>query len=186
VQEILSHAFGWVCGQNPDHVWKIGGLSLPCCQRCTGLYLGALSALLLQAVFQPAVTTRFLKLHGLFLLLMLPFGFHWLPQGPLLRGPTGVLFGFGLVAFLRLKLVRTEQTEVYPRGRSAAYLCGVALSLCGVAAIPTCESAGGFWLVAVLATGGALVLAALAAANLWLGVRWAFRRGLRSASLVSV
>jgi hypothetical protein len=33
---------------------------------------------------------------------MVPFGFHWVPQGPMLRTVTGLLFGFGLVAYLRL------------------------------------------------------------------------------------
>ena len=100
--ETFSHAFSWVCGQNPDHTWMPGGLLLPCCQRCLGLYVGAGVAALLHAVLKPQPTARFLQIHGLFLLLMVPFGFHWLPHGELLRAWTGVLFGFGIVTFLWL------------------------------------------------------------------------------------
>jgi len=98
--EWLAAVFSLVCGQNPTHTWAPAGVILPCCQRCTGLYTGAALAVLLQLLLQPRLTDRFLQLHGLFLLQMVPFGFHWLPQGPLVRTLTGLLFGFGVVAFL--------------------------------------------------------------------------------------
>ena len=44
MQDLLQTIFGWVCGQNPGHTWAPGGLMLPCCQRCTGLYAGAFFA----------------------------------------------------------------------------------------------------------------------------------------------
>ena len=96
----LAHAFALVCGQNPEHLWAPGGLSLPCCQRCTGLYAGAAGALLLHWLCKPQPTAGWKWMHGMFLLQMVPFGFHWLPQGPVLRTVTGVLFAFGLVAYL--------------------------------------------------------------------------------------
>jgi len=102
--EILTHWFAAVCGQDPGHTWAPGGILLPCCQRCTGLYVGAGVAALLHLWLRPRLTSRFLEMHGAFLLLMIPFGFHWLPQGPALRTLTGVLFGFGVVAFLWLQL----------------------------------------------------------------------------------
>jgi len=102
--ELLHHLFGCVCGQNPVHTWAPGGVWLPVCQRCTGLYAGACVAALLHLALRPVATSRWLWLHGGFLLCMIPFGYHWLPQGPVLRALTGVLFGFGLVAFLRLPL----------------------------------------------------------------------------------
>ncbi len=60
----------------------------------------------------PRLTGRFLEMHGAFLLLMVPFGFHWVAQGPVLRTLTGVLFGFGVVTFLWLPLSQglREQT----------------------------------------------------------------------------
>ena len=96
----FAHAFALVCGQNPAHLWAPGGLALPCCQRCTGLYVGALVAFLLHWLCQSRPAAGGKWAHGMFLLQMVPFGFHWLPQGPVLRTETGVLFGFGLVAFL--------------------------------------------------------------------------------------
>jgi len=93
--ETLAQLFGVVCGQNPDHTWMPGGLLLPCCQRCLGLYVGAAVAVGLHGWLRPQLSGRFLEVHGLFLLLMVPFGFHWLPQGALVRTGTGVLFGFG-------------------------------------------------------------------------------------------
>jgi len=102
--EILAHWFAAVCGQDPGHTWAPGGILLPCCQRCTGLYVGAGVAALLHLWLRPRLTGRFLELHGAFLLLMVPCGFHWVTQGPVLRMLTGVLFGFGVVTFLWLPL----------------------------------------------------------------------------------
>ena len=79
---------------------------LPCCQRCTGLYVGAGVAALLHLWLRPRLSGRFLEIHGAFLLVMVPFGFHWVAQGPVLRTLTGVLFGFAVVTFLWLPLSR--------------------------------------------------------------------------------
>jgi uncharacterized membrane protein len=104
--EILNHLFAAVCGQNPDHTWAPGGILLPCCQRCLGLYAGAAVAIAMHWWLRPRLTTRFLEVHGAFLLLMAPFGFHWVPQGPALRTITGMLFGFGVVTYLWLPVNR--------------------------------------------------------------------------------
>jgi uncharacterized membrane protein len=100
--DILTHLFAAVCGQAPAHTWAPGGIFLPCCQRCTGLYAGAAVAAFLHWRFRPILSARFLEVHGVFLLLMAPFGFHWVAQGPVLRTVTGMLFGFGVVTFLWL------------------------------------------------------------------------------------
>ncbi len=105
--DALDFVFSFICGQNPGHSWSPGGVLLPCCQRCTGLYVGAAIAAALHLWLKPRLSARFLQLHGGFLLLMVPFGFHWLPQGALVRTVTGVLFGCGLVTFLSLPLRRT-------------------------------------------------------------------------------
>jgi len=108
--DLLQHLFGWICGQNPDHTWSPGGELLPFCQRCTGLYVGACAAAVWHLLLRPAPTNHWLWLNGGFLLFMIPFGFHWLPQGPVLRAITGVLFGFGLVAFLSLPIGRARHS----------------------------------------------------------------------------
>jgi uncharacterized membrane protein len=104
--EALTHLFALVCGQNPGHTYAPGGLLLPCCQRCAGLYAGAGLAALLHLWLRPKLSGRFLEVHGAFLLAMVPFGCHWLDQGPWLRTLIGVLFGFGLATYLWLPLVR--------------------------------------------------------------------------------
>jgi uncharacterized membrane protein len=98
----LNYLFAFVCGQNPEHTWAPGGILVPCCQRCLGLYAGAALAAGLHLWLRPRLTSRFLEVHGAFLLLMAPFGWHWLPQGPVLRTLTGLLFGFAVVTYLWL------------------------------------------------------------------------------------
>jgi hypothetical protein len=107
VLDLLHHLFAAVCGQNPGHTWAPGGTVLPCCQRCTGLYVGACVAALLHGLLRPKLTARFLEVHGAFLLAMAPFGWHWLPQGPILRATTGMLFGCAVVTYLWLPLAVT-------------------------------------------------------------------------------
>lgn len=114
--EILAHWFAAVCGQDPGHTWAPGGILLPCCQRCTGLYVGASVAMLLHLWLRPKLTGRFLEIHGGFLLAMVPFGFHWVAQGPVLRALSGVLFGFAVVTFLWLPLRQmVRQRTAWPR-----------------------------------------------------------------------
>jgi uncharacterized membrane protein len=109
MHEIFAHWFAAVCGQDPGHTWAPGGILLPCCQRCTGLYPGAGVAALLHLWLRPRLSGRFLEIHGAFLLVMIPLGFHWITQGPVLRTISGVLFGFGVVTFLWLPLSRTME-----------------------------------------------------------------------------
>ena len=200
--EMLRHVFGWVCGQNPAHTWSPGGELLPLCQRCTGLYVGALVAALLHLAARPAPTPRWLWLNGAFLLFMMPSGFHWIPQNPELRCASGIFFGFGLVAFLRLTLpdkfticdLRFTRPPAIQSGRvhsksqiadSAAppHVCGYRFFAAGlVAALVLTPGlaengnavAAGFLIFACVA--GALALAALVLANLFFLLRWLARK----------
>ena len=184
----LAHAFVLVCGQNPEHLWTPGGLALPCCQRCTGLYAGAVGALLLHWLCKPQPTVGWKWVHGMFLLQMVPFGFHWLPQGPVLRTETGVLFSFGLVAYLWL--VFGEATSASPpsanggdRNVAAPYGFCLLATLVIVPAVAGWGGRLGFFALSSLAALGALVLAGLAVVNIALlgrgGVRAAARRSGR-------
>jgi len=96
----LHSSFSHVCGQN--HCWVLGGTTLPFCQRCTGLYVGAFCALIVILIFRPRPNAFLYWIHGLCLLVMIPFGFHMLAHGALVRTLTGGLFGFGLVYYLAL------------------------------------------------------------------------------------
>jgi uncharacterized membrane protein len=170
---LLNHLFAAVCGQNPDHTWAPGGMLLPCCQRCLGLYVGACGAMLLHCWLRPRPSARFLAIHGAFLLLMAPFGFHWLPQGPVLRALTGVLFGFGLVAFLGLPL--TERARWTHSTRFATYAAGLTAML---ALLPLLAAYGGraaAYALCGLATGGAAALGALVLADSLLALAGFFR-----------
>ncbi len=183
----LSQLFSAVCGQNPAHTWAPGGLLLPCCQRCTGLYAGAALAALLHWTLKPKLTARFLELHGLFLLLMVPFGFHWVAHGPVMRSITGVLFGFGLVAFLSLNLrmpptevptqrrkgaeVGRETVGVSQRAWRLAYWLGLGAAVAGV---PVAAAGGGqvvAYLLATLCAAGSVALGLLALVNVTCWVR---------------
>lgn len=119
--ELLTNLFALVCGQNPGHTWAPGGVLLPCCQRCAGLYFGAGLALVLHLCVRPRLSANFLYVHGGFLLLMVPFGYHWVPQGPVLRTISGFLFGAGIMAFLRTPIAQkrgvNEKNGVRRSGR---------------------------------------------------------------------
>ncbi len=96
----LAELFSYVCGQ--VNLWTPGGETLPFCQRCTGLYVGGAYAQGLWLLFRPRPTLRLLGAHALLLLLMIPVGFHLVPQGGELRTLTGQLFAVGLTYFLAL------------------------------------------------------------------------------------
>ena len=171
--ELLHHLFAEVCGQNPAHTWAPGGLPLPCCQRCTGLYVGALAGTALHLWLKPRLTSGFLWIHGAFLLQMIPFGFHWLPQGPLLRTITGVLFGLGLVSFFLL--LPTARRPVGEKPTEAKYFTALTLSLALVLALANANSTAYAYTLTALAAAGLLTLAVLVLTNLWLLVEQASR-----------
>ncbi len=185
MMDLLHSLFGAVCGQNPAHTWSPGGVLLPCCQRCLGLYAGAAVAMGLHWWFKPKFTGRFLEVHGLFLLLMVPFGFHWLPEVPVLRTLTGILFGFGIVTFLRLPIAtRTDEGGTTPgrltsAWRHGACACGL---VGGMLVLPLLAAHGGEWAGFVLpavAVCGLAALAGLVMANLCLAILATLRHGVR-------
>jgi uncharacterized membrane protein len=96
----LHDIFSLVCGQR--HNWVVGGEELPFCQRCTGLYVGAVLAFPVFLSFRPKPTSRMLWVHGVLLLLMVPFGYHLVSQTGEMRMLTGQLFAIGLVYYLML------------------------------------------------------------------------------------
>ena len=190
--EWLQEGFALVCGQNPAHTWAPGEVLLPFCQRCTGLYAGAVLAALLHLWLRPRLTGRFLAIHGAFLLFMAPFGFHWVEHGPGLRTITGTLFGFGVVTFLWLpvkawwadrepELAGVSQKAPPPATgfseRRAAWRYGAGVVL-AVAVLPVLSARGGPWAAGLLylsGLAGALVFVALVLANVGLVIRFGRR-----------
>ncbi len=194
--DFLHHIFSWVCGQNPAHTWSPGGEPLPCCQRCTGVYVGALVAALLHLVNRPQSTSCWRWLNSAFLIFMVPAGFHWLPQGPELRAASGILFGFGLVAFLWLPLpgkfsiydLRFTATKHERNVNRKSQIVNASALLATLILTPLLggsEHSAAATALALLTAGGALALALLLAANLFLAARGLWRWFFASAPRVA-
>ena len=75
--EPLREIFSYVRGH--EHNWVPGGVDLPFCQRCTGLYVGAAPPCSISVVRAKAHERR-PRLHGICLLLMIPFGYDLVAQ----------------------------------------------------------------------------------------------------------
>ena len=181
--------FSWICGQGLAHTWSPGGELLPCCQRCTGGDVGAFVAALLQLAGPPPVTSFWLRLHGLFLLFMVPAGFHWFPQGPELRAASGILFGFGLIAFLWLPLQINILPEAERKNSPTQFLIFFTVLIAALVFTPllgVSENPFAATALSLLTAAGALVLALLVLANLFLTVRglwrWFFQPAPRAAA----
>ena len=150
---LLREAFSHICGQ--QHCWVLDGMTLPLCQRCTGLYVGAFCGLTLVLLFRPRPRAFVYWLNGLFMLFMLPFGFHLVAHGGFMRTLTGALFGFGLVYYLVLNpgtLWRIWGSDSC--SRTVSYLLAVTST---VAALLVAVYAGGSWVawgLTPLAVGG--------------------------------
>ncbi len=98
--ELLRHLFSHICGQ--VNCWHAPGATSAACQRCTGLYVGALIAAALFLIFRPRPTALSLWLNGLSMLVIIPFGYHLIAHGTIVRAVTGQLFGYGMVYYLLL------------------------------------------------------------------------------------
>ncbi len=171
---LLGPLFALVCGRDPLHLWAPDGTGLPFCQRCTGLYAGAAAACVLLAVLRPRVSARFLWVHGAFLLAMAPQGFHLVYQDELLRVVSGMLFAFGLVAFLM-----PEATREGPRGATWWYAAGMGATALALPLLGVWGGAAGALLLRVLALAGFVVYAGLVARfagacamRVWYRVAW--------------
>jgi uncharacterized membrane protein len=184
--DFLHQLFSHLCGQNLAHTWSLGGEALPCCQRCTGVYVGAFVAALLHLVRRPQPTSFWRWLNGAFLLFMVPAGFHWFPQGPELRAASGILFGFGIVAFLWLPL--PEKFTIYDlrftsarddrrvnRKSQIINALGLLAAIIGTPLLGASENSLAAIALTLLTAGGALALALLLVANLFLAARGLWR-----------
>jgi len=163
----LHAVFAYVCGQ--QHCWAPGGLPLPFCHRCTGLYAGGFIAAVACGWLRPAPGPRLLWLHGLLLLQMVPFGYHWLAQDAAWSTIAGQLFACGLVYYLALApLVRLGLWRPASPARVSVYAATV---LVGLVAVQVAARADDARAGTVLAWAGAAMLpvyAVLVLANLWL------------------
>lgn len=165
--EQIEQLFALLCSR--ESCWAPGGEVLPFCQRCSGFYVGAAVAVVLYALFRPRPTNLSLWIHGLLLLLMVPFGYHLVPQNGVLRTLTGQLFAVGLVCFLAL--LPTARLSPWQREDKRMFVAYAVCVLGSLVIVQVVVHAGGRVGGAVLAwTGlvGLIALAALAVANLTL------------------
>ena len=161
----LRILFSHLCGQ--QHLWTLDGVTLPFCQRCTGLYVGAFCALVLVAAFRPRPNAFQYWLHGVFMLVMFPFGFHLVEHGGIIRTFTGALFAFGLVYYLALNPISlTSGWKGHSLWRSAAYFTLVIGAIVLLLTSVQRGGAGIAFLFTILGTLGLGVLVLLVAANL--------------------
>jgi len=160
----LAELFSYVCGQ--VNLWTPAGEALPFCQRCTGLYVGGAYAQALWLLFRPRPTLRLLGAHALLLLLMIPFGFHLVPQGGELRTLTGQLFAVGLTYFLLLNHALRWRAWQSRSGNERAYWVAVLAGLPLLLLAVHWESGLAAPVLAGLGVAGLIGFAALALANL--------------------
>jgi uncharacterized membrane protein len=161
----LIRGFATICGENPRHIWSPGGLRLPCCERCTGLYAGALIAVALHLWIRPRIGKRFLELHALCLLQLGLFLSQRLPDSAALRTVSGALFGFGVIGFLWLALPAGSLRQAAQRA-AAKYSVGFAISLVLIPALAQWGGRSGATILECMIAAGALALAVLVCANL--------------------
>jgi uncharacterized membrane protein len=193
MREMLANLFLPLCGQYAPHVWAPDGLPLPCCQRCAGLYTGAVIALLLQVFLRPRPNAAWRWFHAAQLLQIVPLGLHWLQQGPVLRSWSGLWLGFAAVFFLWAAPGRWfaacgfGSKAVVPKpspgrgGGRGFYLGALAVSMILVPVAGAHGGAVGAVALTVFALAGVITLALLALANLVLAAAWLARLTLKGA-----
>lgn len=165
--EFLRIFFSYICGQ--QHTLVLGGITLPFCQRCIGLYVGAFVAIALVSWLRPRPGAFFYWLHGVFMLVMFPFGFHLVDHGALVRTFTGTLFAFGMVYFLMLNLLtRFHGWKPESRLRLALYLILLSVATLSLLVMIRYGQDGVAISLAVIGLLGFAGIATLTAANLML------------------
>ncbi len=112
VNSFAEKVFEFFCHQNPERCWAPRGITLPVCQRCTGVYVGVLLALLTIIIIRSPVTRKLLVFHLVLVLQAIPFGLHFIPETPEIRLLSGQLFSVGIVYFLTAGLVENSRWKL--------------------------------------------------------------------------
>lgn len=172
--EFLTEMFSHVCGQG--RCFAADGAALPVCQRCLGLYLGAV----LTAVWLAAsgLWRRGLPSWSVFavnvivLLAALAGGLHLVPAGPKWRAICGLWTGHVVLLWLvggavHLRRLRRGESQLIWRRRDKAQALAAPALLSGLgAASPWLTRSGWYVWTAAAAAGAILMAVAVVAAAL--------------------
>jgi len=132
--------------------------------------------MLLVLLFKPKPTSRMLWLHGICLLAMIPFGYHWVAQTGEERTLTGQLFAFGLIYYLTLLPAdRLPKWKALWECNSQSYLVGAVLILLTLQVDIAWGGLRTNAMLAWLGTTGLVLYAFLALANVLLLVLLAWQ-----------
>jgi uncharacterized membrane protein len=123
----VTNLLALVCHQRPDRSWLLAGDALALCQRCTGVHLGALLAVLMLFIARCPVSRRWIAVHFVLALQAAAFGLHLLPETPSIRTLSGQLFSIGIVYLLTAGLRAGMQWGT--RSSLRGYLLGSLLSI---------------------------------------------------------
>lgn len=159
----LAHWFGSaVCGQLAEHTYYVGGVPLPLCARCTGMYIGALTGLVFFSWRHPRSASLPRSWIVVFLLLFFflwaadglnsllasfPALPHLYPPANTLRLITGALMGITLASLLFVVFNSILWTNVNPAPILASP--GELITLIGLSAlvVAAIESAWAYLLI---------------------------------------
>lgn len=112
MNELANAVFSHLCHQEALRCWAPGGNVVAFCQRCSGVYVGAALCLFL-LFFARFKTSRVVAwIHGVFMLQMIVFGFHFVPHSATIRTLSGQLFIIGVFYFLWVNVQNRFTLEV--------------------------------------------------------------------------
>lgn len=157
--DLLRGVGGWLCHQDPARSWAPGGQLLVVCQRCAGLYLGLLAAILILAAVGAPRRRIDVALHLAGLLHLPLLVLLRVPHGAIARTASGFVFSVS-AAFL-LEVITTAG---HGSARPARYYA--VLALAGWVMVRICASSH---LVPAAAIDVAIGVGMLALP--WLGLR---------------
>ena len=190
---MFAELFSSFCHQMPERSFSFAGQALPFCQRCTGLYVGAVLA----AVFLTSFGRRQRRVapwpitlvNILFLFAMGVFGFGLIETSPAGRFIVGALFGSALVMLswpLVLERLMRKQLSPWSKSDCLRYVVFLAAMLTvplGLLRLDVAWLANVFSVVGLVGLVLILVLPNLLLAQLIVRASGARRRALAAAAV---
>ena len=117
LDELATQVLSFLCHQDPSRAFQPGGEPLPLCARCVGVYVGFVFVFPLMIMAGRLPRKLAVYLHGAFVLQVIVFGFHLIPQGITMRTISGQLFALGVVYFLFRAICYSK----FPAGKAKGF-----------------------------------------------------------------